>query len=74
MPRTAKNLHALGVIDEIIPEPPGGAHTDHQGAARIIDEFLARQIDEISRLGPEDLVEHRHEKFRKMGAYLEPVD
>ncbi len=71
---TAQDLHALSVIDEIIPEVPGGAHVDHQQSARIIDEFLARQLEDLSRMSPEDLVEQRHEKYRKMGAYLEPLE
>jgi acetyl-CoA carboxylase carboxyl transferase subunit alpha len=70
---TAPDLHSLGVIDEIIPEVPGGAHVDHEGSARILDEFLRRQVEDLSNMSPEALVEQRYEKFRKMGAYLEPL-
>lgn len=71
---TSQDLMQLGVIDEIVPEVPGGAHTDHEGSARILDQFLSRQLDQFSRMKPEDLLEQRHEKFRRMGAYLEPLD
>jgi len=71
---TAQDLKGLDVIDDIIPEVPGGAHIDHQGSARILDEFLARHLESMSRLKPGELVEHRHEKFRRMGAYLAPLD
>jgi acetyl-CoA carboxylase carboxyl transferase subunit alpha len=71
---TAQDLKSLGVIDEIIPEVPGGAHVDHQGSARILDEFLRRSLEDLSGLDPAGLVDHRHEKFRKMGAYLAPLD
>lgn len=71
---TAQDLLALGVIDEVIPEVPGGAHADHQGSARILDEFVDRQVQDLSRMNAEEIVEQRHEKFRKMGAYLEPLD
>jgi len=70
---TAQDLLALGLIDEVIPEVPGGAHVDHQGSARILDEFLSRQIDELSSMTPADVIAQRHEKFRRMGAYVESV-
>jgi len=70
---TAGDLQSLGIIDEIIPEVPGGAHADHQGSARIVDEVLQPQLEALAKMSADDLVEHRHDKFRKMGAYLEPV-
>lgn len=71
---TAQDLKDLGVIDEIVPEVPGGAHVDPQGSARILDEFLTRQLAELRHLPGDRLVEERYEKFRAMGAYVEPVD
>jgi len=71
---TAQDLRALGIIDEIIPEPPGGAHTDHQAAARQVGECITRQLREVSRLDPEERLERRIQKFRRMGSYLELVD
>jgi acetyl-CoA carboxylase carboxyl transferase subunit alpha len=70
---TAQDLLRLGIIDEIIPEIAGGAHVDHQGSARILDEFLTRQLGELSRMNGAELASERYEKFRKMGAYVEPV-
>ncbi len=71
---TAQDLKNFGLIDEIVPEVSGGAHIDPQGSARVLDEFLARQLEELRRLTPERLVAERYEKFRGMGAYFEPVD
>lgn len=71
---TAQDLLGLGVVDHIVPEVPGGAHADHQGSARIIDEYLTRGLEELSRMGADEVVAHRHERFRRMGAYVEPVD
>jgi len=71
---TAQDLKDLAIIDEIVPEVPGGAHIDPQGSARILDEFIARQLEELRRLPPERLVAERYEKFRGMGAYVEPLD
>jgi acetyl-CoA carboxylase carboxyl transferase subunit alpha len=71
---TAQDLKSLGVIDDIVPEVQGGAHVDHQGSARILDEFLSRHLANLSRLDADALLEHRHEKFRSMGAYLAPLD
>ncbi len=71
---TAQDLHELGLVDELIPEVPGGAHVDHQGSARIVDEVLKIQIGDLAAMTSEALIEQRHEKFRKIGAYLEPLD
>jgi acetyl-CoA carboxylase carboxyl transferase subunit alpha len=71
---TAQDLKSLGVIDDIVPEVQGGAHVDHQGSARILDEFISRHLANLSRLDADALLEHRHEKFRSMGAYLAPLD
>ena len=64
---TAPDLLAGGIIDEIIPEPVGGAHTDHDAAARILDETLSRVLAEISALSSDQRLEKRYEKFRMMG-------
>jgi acetyl-CoA carboxylase carboxyl transferase subunit alpha len=67
---TAPDLLELGVIDEIIPEPQGGAHTNHEEAARLLEPLLARALEELDRLSPEELVERRYQKFRKMGQFF----
>ncbi len=68
---TAQDLLALGVIDEIIPEPPGGAHADHESAAQSLQEALMRNLDGLRRYKPDKLVRRRREKYLKMGQYSE---
>jgi acetyl-CoA carboxylase carboxyl transferase subunit alpha len=67
---TAPDLLELGVIDEIVPEPEGGAHTNHEEAARLFEPVLARALEELGRLEPGELVERRYQKFRKMGQFF----
>lgn len=68
---TAKDLHRLGVIDEIIEEPPGGAHADPAGAGRALGEALRRHLGELDELDEEELVEQRTERYRSIGPFLE---
>ena len=68
---TAPDLLEFGVIDEIIPEPPGGAHTDHETTAAALQETLIRHYEELRKLKPEKLVRRRREKFFKMGSFEE---
>jgi acetyl-CoA carboxylase carboxyl transferase subunit alpha len=64
---TAPDLRAAGLIDEIVPEPSGGAHTDPDGAARLVDEVLTRVLAEVSALDSRARLEARYAKFRAMG-------
>jgi acetyl-CoA carboxylase carboxyl transferase subunit alpha len=64
---TAPDLLRFGIIDEIIPEPIGGAHTDHEDSARLLDAVLARTLREVSALTTEMRLEKRYEKFRNIG-------
>lgn len=66
---TAKDLKELEVIDEIVPEPEGGAHTDHKRAAELLKPFLSRALRELSRIKPASLPEERYKKFRRMGMF-----
>lgn len=66
---TAPELLSLKVIDEVIEEPPGGAHQDHDGAARRLEAAIARHLAELDRLSPEQVADDRYRKFRAMGAY-----
>jgi acetyl-CoA carboxylase carboxyl transferase subunit alpha len=68
---TAPDLDELGVIDEIIPEPAGGAHTDPEATARTVGEVLKRHLNELDELDPETLVRRRREKYYAMGAWEE---
>jgi acetyl-CoA carboxylase carboxyl transferase subunit alpha len=68
---TPRDLIELKLIDEIIPEPEGGAHLDHEAAARLLEPVLARSLDEVSRLAPAELLDRRYQKFRRMGQFFE---
>jgi acetyl-CoA carboxylase carboxyl transferase subunit alpha len=67
---TAPDLLELGLIDEIVPEPPGGAHEQHDQAAELLRQALRRNLDELARLAPSELVEQRYGKFRRMGNFF----
>ena len=67
---TATDLLQLQLIDEIVAEPEGGAHTDHAAAAKFLDSVLSRSLDELSRLSPEELLRQRYDKFRRMGQFF----
>jgi len=64
---TAPDLLAREIIDEIVPEPIGGAQNDPQGAARTLDAHLARALAEVSALSSADRLDRRYEKFRNIG-------
>ena len=68
---TAQDLLELGVIDEIIPEPVGGAHANHEAAAQAVHQAVSRALEELGRYRPEKLVRRRREKFLAMGQYAE---
>jgi acetyl-CoA carboxylase carboxyl transferase subunit alpha len=68
---TAPDLYELRVIDEIIPEPSGGAHSDHDATAKSLQETLLRQLDELRGLKPDKLVRRRREKYLRMGQFTE---
>jgi len=68
---TAKDLRELGVVDEIVPEPTGGAHTDPAATCRAVGERLAAALDEFSELAPAELTTQRYDKFRAMGVFGE---
>jgi acetyl-CoA carboxylase carboxyl transferase subunit alpha len=68
---TAQDLLELKIIDEIIPEPPGGAHADQETTAKAVGEALLRNLDELRRLKPDKLVRRRREKYLRMGQFEE---
>ncbi len=64
---TATDVNELGcVIDDVIPEPEGGAHNDPIAAAANVKEYLKKHLDELKKLSPEELVEQRYQKYRAM--------
>ena len=64
---TARNLKALDVIDDIIPEPLGGAHRNPSEAAHNLERHVVRTLRELSRVPIDNLVEHRYARWRRMG-------
>ncbi|MCA1686992.1 MAG: acetyl-CoA carboxylase carboxyl transferase subunit alpha, partial [Planctomycetia bacterium] len=68
---TGRDLLRFGVVDEVVPEPVGGAHRDHREAASILKSFLIRSLREIAERPREGLLDRRYDKFRKIGVFLE---
>ena len=64
---TSLSLMKLGVIDEFVREPLGGAHRHHKRAAILLKKVLRKNLHTISKLKPEELIKSRHEKFRRYG-------
>lgn len=67
----ASELLKLGVIDEVVPEPVGGAHHDPDLAAQTLKDAVAKSLREISKIPTDKLLQARYEKFRKMGRFQE---
>jgi acetyl-CoA carboxylase carboxyl transferase subunit alpha len=67
---TAEDLKSFGLIDAIVPEPPGGAHENPDAAAESLRQAMRRSLADLKPVGPEDLVAHRYAKFRQMGNYF----
>jgi acetyl-CoA carboxylase carboxyl transferase subunit alpha len=68
---TATDLKELGIVDEIVKEPEGGAHTDLEAAAQFLDEVLDRQLIELTSEPIKALVDGRYKKFRQMGQFFD---
>ena len=64
---TAKDLREFGIVDEIVPEPEGGAHSDHEAAAQLLEPVLVRALDKLSVKSVPELLQRRYSKFRRMG-------
>jgi acetyl-CoA carboxylase carboxyl transferase subunit alpha len=67
---TAEDLLGLNLIDGIVPEPPGGAQEDHDAAAGFLRDHLTTRLAELSHLDAKQIVEHRYDKFRRMGNFF----
>jgi acetyl-CoA carboxylase carboxyl transferase subunit alpha len=68
---TAPHLKEFGIIDEIVPEPEGGAHTDVDASASFLGKVLDRALRDLGRLPIPELLDQRYEKFRRMGQFFE---
>jgi acetyl-CoA carboxylase carboxyl transferase subunit alpha len=67
---TAPDLLQLGVVDEIVDEPTGGAHQDHDEAASRLDRVLFTNLSALDGLSREELVDDRYRRFRRLGAFM----
>ncbi|MCK4646236.1 MAG: acetyl-CoA carboxylase carboxyltransferase subunit alpha [Candidatus Aminicenantes bacterium] len=67
----AKDLLDLGIIDKIIPEPPGGAHIDYEQTFKNVDKNLNQTLKKLQEKSPEDRLKKRYQKFRKIGVFEE---
>jgi acetyl-CoA carboxylase carboxyl transferase subunit alpha len=68
---TAQELMDLGLLDEIVPETPGGAHASPADSAALLGEVLERQLEELELMDIDELLDARHLKFRRMGRFQE---
>ncbi len=71
---TSSHLAQLGVIDDVIEEPLGGAHRDPRQMAARLKAYLTKTLDPLVKVSPDDLATDRYNKFRKMGTYLEQME
>lgn len=68
---TAKDNLELGIVDDVVPEPLGGAHRDPAGAAESLQRWILNQFQALKSVPTDELLAKRYERFRKMGSYLE---
>jgi acetyl-CoA carboxylase carboxyl transferase subunit alpha len=68
---TSKHLLEMGVVDDVVEEPLGGAHRDHYQMAAKLKQYLTKTLRELQKLPVTDLLNQRYDKFRKIGPYLE---
>jgi acetyl-CoA carboxylase carboxyl transferase subunit alpha len=68
---TSIDLHGLGIADEVIPEPAGGAHSDWERTAAAVEDALVRHLGELNALSPDELVRQRLQKYLEIGEWRE---
>ena len=69
---TAPDLLAIDVVDGVVPEPVGGAHRDYVSAGRNLRQAVIKELDELSSMSEQELVEDRYQRFRRLGVLVEP--
>ncbi|HEY9774167.1 MAG TPA: acetyl-CoA carboxylase carboxyltransferase subunit alpha [Planktothrix sp.] len=74
MKMTAKEIRELGIVEEVIEEPLGGAHHDYDFSAQRAKEAVVRQLEDLSRLSRTDVRRDRQSKFRNIGRFVDPSD
>ena len=67
----SQSLKKFGIIDEILPEPNGGAHSDFEAAAASLRKAVIKHLSQLSNIKPEELINQRVEKYSAMGVYSE---
>src|SRR5581483_2596349 len=70
---TAKDLSKLGIIDDVFPEPEGGAHENHEAAAKLLDSSLEKHLSQLKGKSGDELVRSRYDKFRTMARFFNEV-
>ena len=70
---TARDNKKLGIVDDVIDEPLGGAHRDPARASEMLQAWIVSQLDELEQMSPEELLEGRYARFRKLGEYDEEM-
>ena len=68
---TSKHLLELGIVDDIIEEPIGGAHRDHHSMASRMKKYLVKNLKQLAELDTESLLEARYDRFRRIGVFEE---
>ena len=68
---TAKDLKELGIVDEIVKEPLGGAHQDHDATAAALKKALKKNLAELGMMPPGELKKQRYDKYRNIGVFTE---
>jgi len=68
---TAKDLLELKLVDEIVPEPLGGAHTNHEVMADTVRGYLVKHLEELLKIAPAERLKRRYQKFRAYGHFQE---
>jgi len=68
---TARNLLELKLVDEVVPEPLGGAHNDGNATGATLKKYLLRHLEELEKIAPADRLKQRYERFRAHGHFLE---
>ena len=68
---TAQDLHEMGICDEIIPEPMGGAHKDYDLMAQRVKDVLKKELDELTQLETSELIDRRITKYDRIGIWEE---
>ncbi len=69
---TSRDLLAFGIVDDVIPEPVGGAHRDHREAAASLKSYLIQTVRHLKDVPLDELVDRRYQKYRRIGVYLDP--